>query len=133
MVEEGAASFKGALLRSHVAIRDRSPLALPAHCTTGVDGRHRERHRRDQEPARLRRVLQMGCLGASRGWWLVALSFFAAALVIKARFTMAHVAPTPRLPMWAAARFLEFDDPTFSGSMGDAPVTLYSWLAMETA
>ena len=46
-------------LGPHVAVRDSPyPVAHPA-CLAGVDRRHRKRHRRDQDPSRPRRVLQM--------------------------------------------------------------------------
>ena len=53
-------------LGSHVAVLYSPPLAVHAHCIAGDDGRHRERHRREQEPARLRRVVQILGLGGSR-------------------------------------------------------------------
>ena len=133
MPGERAAVFERESLRSHVAVHHGPPLALPAHCFAGDDGRHRERHRRGQEPAHLCRVLQMGCLGASRGRRLVALSTYAAAMVINDGFVMVCVAPIPRLPTSIAARFWDFAGQTFSDPTGDAPVALYSWLAMESA
>ena len=54
-------------------------------------------------------------------------------MVIDGRFAMVCVAPFPRLPTRVAVRFLEFAGQTFSDSTGDAPVALYSWLAMESA
>ena len=54
-------------LGSHVAVLYSPPLAVHAHCIAGDDGRHRvERHRREQEPVRLRRVVQMGGRDGSR-------------------------------------------------------------------
>ena len=44
---------------------------------------------------------------------------------------MVLVAQAPRLPMGAAAYFLEFDSPCFSDQVGDAPSLLYSWHAVE--
>ena len=54
-------------------------------------------------------------------------------MVINDCFAMVCVAPFPRLPTWAAARFLEFAGQTVLGPTGEAPEALYSWLAMETA
>ena len=62
-------AFEHVPLGSHVAVRDGSPLALPAHCTAGDDCRDRGRQGRAQEPAHPRRVFQLGWPGASRGHW----------------------------------------------------------------
>ena len=62
---ERAVPFERVPLGSHVAVRDGPPLALPAHCFAGDDGRHRERHGREQEPAHLRRVCH------TAGWKLL--------------------------------------------------------------
>jgi hypothetical protein len=87
--------FERGPLGSHVAVQDGPPLALPAHCTAGDEGRHRERHHREQEPAHLCRVCQTGWLGASRGCCHVALSIYAAAMVLVDGFTMVLVVATP--------------------------------------
>ena len=82
-------------LGPHVAVRDSPyPVAHPA-CLAGVDGRHRKRHRRDQDPSRPRRVLQMGWLGTSRGRRRVVLSFGGGAMTLVVCFTMVLVATPP--------------------------------------
>ena len=53
--------------------------------------------------------------------------------MINDRFGMVCVAPIPRLPTRLAVCFLEFAGQTFLDPAGDAPVALYSWLAMESA
>ena len=69
-------------LGPHVTVRDSPyPVAHP-HCLAGFEGRDRERHRREQDPSRLRRVLQMGWLGASHGRRCVALSFGGGAMAL---------------------------------------------------
>ena len=120
-------------LGSHVAVRDGSPLALPAYCTAGDDGGHRERHRRNQEPALLRRLLQMGWLGGSRVRWCMALSIYHAAVVLVGCLTLILMARTPRLPMWTAAFFWEFAGQVLSGPVGGAPVSFYGWHYLETS
>ena len=55
----GLVDSKVRALGPHVAVRDSPyPVAHP-HCLAGFEGRDRERHRREQEPSRLRCVLQM--------------------------------------------------------------------------
>ena len=119
-------------LGPHVAVRDSPyPVAHPA-CLAGVDGQDRERHRRDQDPSRPRRVLRMGWLGASRGRRRVALSFGGGAMALVVRFTMVLVATTPLHLLWPTAYLWEFDGSTFSGSIGAAPVALYAWHGTES-
>ena len=78
-------------LGPHVAVRDSPyPVAHPA-CLAGVDGRHRKRHRRDQDPSRPRRVLQMVWLGTSCGRRCVVLSFGGGAMTLVVCFTMVLV------------------------------------------
>ena len=119
-------------LGPHVAVRDSPyPVAHP-HCLAGFEGRDRERHRRDQDPSRLRCVLQMGWLGASHGRRRVALSFGGAAMTLVVRFTMVLVATAPHHLLWPTAYFWEFDGSTFLGSIGGAPVALYAWHGTES-
>ena len=120
-------------LESHVAVRDSPyPVAHP-HCLAGDDGRHRERRRRDQDPARLRRVLRTGWLGASGGRRRMGLSFYGAGVALVLCFTMELVASTPRLPPWVRAQLLEFTGSTFSDPMGDVPGPLYGWHDTESS
>ena len=107
-------------LGPHVAVRDSPyPVAHP-HCLAGFEGRDRERHRREQDPSRLRRVLRMGWLGASRGRRRVALSFGGGAMALVISFTMVLVATTPHHLLRLTAYLWEFDGSTFSGSNGGA-------------
>ena len=120
-------------LRPHVAVRDSPyPVAHPA-CLAGVDGQDRERHRRDQDPSRPRRVLRMGWLGTSCGRRRVALSFGGGAMTLVVRFSMALVATTPHHLLRLAAYLWEFDGQTISGSIGGAPVALYGWHGTESS
>ena len=119
-------------LGPHVAVRDSTyPVAHP-HCLAGFEGQDRERSRRDQDPSHPRRVLQMGWLGTSRGRRCVALSCGGGAMTLVVHFTMVLVATTPRHPLRPTAYFWEFDGPTFSGSIGAAPVALYAWHGTES-
>ena len=122
-------------LRPHVAVRDSPyPVAHP-HCLAGFEGRDRERHRREQDPSRLRCVLQMGWLswlGTSRGRRRVVLSFGGGAMTLVVYFTMVLVATTPHHLLWPTAYLWEFDGSTFSGSIGAAPVALYAWHGTES-
>ena len=121
-------------LGPHVAVRDSPyPVAHPA-CLAGVDGRHRKRHRREQDPSRPRCVLRMGWLGTSRGRRRVALSFGGGAMALVVRFTMVLVASTPHHLPWLTAYLWEFDGPTLSGSIEGAPVphSLYAWHGTES-
>ena len=54
-------------------------------------------------------------------------------MVINDGFAMVRAAPIPRLPTRVAAHFWEFAGQTFLDPIGDAPVALDSWLAMESA
>ena len=122
----------GTCLGSHVAVRDSPYLIVHSPCLAGDDGRDRERHHRDQEPANLRRVLQMGWLGASCGRRRVAMSFYDAAVAFENYFTMVLVATSPHSFQWPAAFFLVFLGPSLLGAMEGAPVAVYSWHALET-
>ena len=105
---EGGCVIHTCCLRSHVAMHDSPPLALPAHCTPGVDGRHRERHRQDQQPRPPRRVLQKLAVGASCGRRRLGFSFVVGAVALEVSFSMASVAWIPLQPMVVAAYFLDF-------------------------
>ena len=69
-------------------------------------------------------------LGASRGRRRVALSFGGGAMALVVSFTMVLVATTPLHLWWPTAYLWEFDGSTLSGSIGGAPVALYSTLGM---
>ena len=102
-VEGSFVDSKVRALGPHVAVRDSPyPVAHP-HCLAGFEGRDRERHRREQDPSRLRCVLQMGWLGASCGRRRVALSFGVGAMALVISFTMVLVAPTPLHLLWPTA------------------------------
>ena len=92
---KGGCCFELVPLGSHVAVRDIPSLALLAHCFAGDDWRDRERHRRDQEPAHLRRVMQMGSAGHFRWPTCVALSFDSAAMAFVDGFSMVAVVSIP--------------------------------------
>ena len=83
---------------THVAAHASPYLVAHSLCPTGNHHRDRERHRRDQDPVRLRRVMQRGSPGASGGRWRLALPLGGAAMVLFISFTMVDVARTPRLP-----------------------------------
>ena len=117
LVDRGWA-FELGPLGSHVAVQDGRPLALPAHCTAGDDCRDRGQQGREQEPARARRVFQLGWPGASRGRWLVGHSFFSAALVLKVCFTRVLMVQFLRRPARVSALVLEFADPILLGANG---------------
>ena len=93
-------------LGSHVAVHVSAYVVAHTLCLAGADSRHRERHRQEQEPARLRRAFQMGWLGASGGWLRLSLSFNGFAMALVVLFTMVLVATTPRLPWWWTRPFL---------------------------
>jgi hypothetical protein len=129
---EGGCVIHTCCLRSHVAMHDSPPLALPAHCTPGVDGRHRERHRQDQQPRPPRRVLQKLAVGASCGRRRLGFSFVVGAVALEVSFSMASVAWIPLQPMVVAAYFLDFTGSSLSSCGGGVPVPFYSWHGMET-
>ena len=105
----GLVDSKVRALGPHVAVRDSPyPVAHP-HCLAGFEGRDRERHRREQEPSRLRCVLQMGWLGTSRGRRRVVLSFGGGAMTLVVCFTRVLVATTPHHLLWPTAYLWEFD------------------------
>ena len=131
MWKRGAPLFTHPPLGSHVAVRDGRSLALPTHCTAGDDHRHRGWHRRDQDPARARRVFQMGWLGTSRGRRRMASSLLVAAVVLVVCLTMLLVATFPRLPTWVAVCVCVFVGSTISGPVVDAPAVLCGWHAVE--
>ena len=112
---EGLRDSKVRALGPHVAVRDSPyPVAHPA-CLAGVDGQDRERHRRDQEPAHLRRVMQMDCVGHFQWPTRLTLWFDSAAMVFVDGFSLVLVASPPRLPLWTIGFFLEFVGPTVFG------------------
>ena len=92
--------------RTHVAVLDSPYLLVHSPCLAGDDGRDRERHHRGLQLQRLRRVLQMGWLGASGRCRRVEHSLYDIAVVIVGRFTIGSVGPTPRHATWAGALFL---------------------------
>ena len=59
--------------------------------------------------------------------------FLVYAVVLVVRLTMVLAATTPRLPTRMAAQFCEFDGPSFSSPMGDAPVAVCGWHGQDTA
>ena len=132
MAERGGCVIHTCCLRSHVAMHDSPPLALPAHCTPGVDGRHRERHRQDQQPRPPRRVLQKLAVGASCGRRRLGFSFVVGAVALEVSFSMASVTWIPLQPMVVAAYFLDFTGSSLSSCGGGVPVPFYSWHGMET-
>ena len=92
--------------RTHVAVLDSPYLLVHSPCLAGGDGRDRERHHRGQNPQRVRRVLQMGCVGTSGGCRRVELSLAGAAAAFLITFTMESVGSIPHFTAWARALFL---------------------------
>ena len=117
---------------THVAVHDSPYLVAHSLCPAGNDGRHRERHRREQDPVRLRRVLQMGSLGSSGGRWRMALCLGGAAFAFVVSFRLVLVAPAPLSAIRPTASFLDFVGPTFSVLVGGAPEALYAWQVTES-
>ena len=113
-------------------MHDSPPLALPAHCTPGDDGRHRERHHRDQEPRPPRRVLKRAAAGAWHGRRQVGGSFLGDAVAFEDCFSMASVVWFPLQAVVVAAHFLDFDGSSFSTCRGGAGRPLCSWHGVET-
>ena len=132
-VERVPSPFNVRALGSHVAVRDSPYPVVHSPCLAGVECRDRVRSLRDQEPGRARRAMQMGGLGTSVGRRRMGLSLYGAAVALVLCFTMEHVASTTRLPPWARAQLLEFNGPTSSVAMGDAPVPLYGWHDTESS
>ena len=113
-------------------MHDSPPLALPAHCTPGDDGRHRKRHRREQQPRHPCRVLQRAAAGASRGRRQLVFSFVVGAVALDVSFSMTSLAWIPLQPMVLDAFFFNFTGSSLSLCGGGVPVPFCGWHGMET-
>ena len=74
--------------------------------------------------------MQKGWPGSVGGQRCVALALAGVTVASDNGFAVVLVAACPLRPLWLAAQLLEFAGPTFTGSMEDAPASIYGCNSM---